>query len=365
MIRNIDFRISFNDFRPDNFVVQLVSVLSLVVGSFCQTAYCQFDNIYNIPPYEVTSGEVFGSNTQVNLLTGGNITADFSLGNTDGSSTNVEFNGSGGQLFIAYGYAGSVVNLTGSNWSLLSIRGLANISAGTGQVVDVHGIVNFSGATLDEAIVESGGTFNASGGTFGLTVEDGGIANIFAGITDRSVMANSGSSLNIHGGVVEAIFQLPMSKIRMTSGSMGEGNRLLGTFDLEGGTIGDYSRISGEMNVSGGDAGEFLRVFSGAEFNLYGSEFYINGQMITGLTPGQKHTITLRDRNSTLSGVLTDGSTFSYGLDPGDGLITDHFASDATLTVTLVPIPEPTLAWFGFSVAGVFCIRRRRRRTML
>ena len=81
-----------------------------------------------------------------------------------------------------------------------------------------------------------------------------------------------------------------------------------------------------------------FEAFSGSEVNIRGNSFSIDGTPVNNLQVGQPVTIT--DRDVVLSGVLTDGETFSFYLNGardeflvcvGEPL----FTPDATLTVTL------------------------------
>lgn len=84
------------------------------------------------------------------------------------------------------------------------------------------------------------------------------------------------------------------------------------------------------------------------------------------LNLGEAFAILDRDDDAILSGLLADGSPFSFNLRTGDvfaagfDLSDDFFDPDATLTVTLVStIPEPSsLALIGLS--GLVLLARRR-----
>jgi hypothetical protein len=55
--------------------------------------------------------------------------------------------------------------------------------------------------------------------------------------------------------------------------------------------------------------------------------------------------LTITERNVTLSGVLEDGSPFSFDLNSSGSYYTSVFSPDAVLTVALPPpatIPEPS-----------------------
>ena len=79
-------------------------------------------------------------------------------------------------------------------------------------------------------------------------------------------------------------------------------------------------------------------VLSFCQVNLRGSEFSIDGMPVSNLQSGQ--TVTITERDMTLSGVLSDGEPFSVDLRTDSdgffiGLFDDFFSPYATLTVTL------------------------------
>ena len=72
---------------------------------------------------------------------------------------------------------------------------------------------------------------------------------------------------------------------------------------------------------------------SGSMVNLMGTEFLIDGVPLDSLVAGEAFTI--NDRDVTLSGLLADGTPFSFELNSTVSFGEDFFAPDATLTVTL------------------------------
>ena len=89
--------------------------------------------------------------------------------------------------------------------------------------------------------------------------------------------------------------------------------------------------------------GESFVVYAGV-VNILGSEFFVDGEELDVLLPGEPFTIT--NREVTLSGLLADGEPFSFQLntelDDGSPLPGDFFDPDATLTVTLTSVPPIT-----------------------
>ena len=108
--------------------------------------------------------------------------------------------------------------------------------------------------------------------------------------------------------------------------------------NISGGSLGsNFNAQSGSVvNISGGSIGNGFNAGSGSEVNLFGSDFEIDGvpldDSLTIEVP-----LTIDDRDVTLSGLLADGSSFRFELNSVDLFSNvDGFASDATLTVTLV-----------------------------
>ena len=81
----------------------------------------------------------------------------------------------------------------------------------------------------------------------------------------------------------------------------------------------------------------------GSEINLFGSNFVLNNVPLDdSLVIGDPFTVFNRD--VVLSGLLADGSRFSFDLNSVESFNVDFFDPDATLTVTLVSaVPEPGL----------------------
>ena len=141
---------------------------------------------------------------------------------------------------------------------------------------------------------------------------------ISGGEVGRGFDALSGSQVTISGGTVGNFFDAF------------DGSQVT----ISGGTVGDFfNAFSGsQVTISGGAVGESFDAFSGSEVNLIGSEFFLDGSELEGLIAGETFTVT--DRDVTLSGLLEDGSPFSFDLNrnrPGD-----FFSAQATLTVTLI-----------------------------
>ena len=184
-----------------------------------------------------------------------------------------------------------------------------------------------------------------------LTLQDGGEANNFAVV---------GATLNVEGGSFSACVEATESTINISgSGGIGNFSAYFGSqVNISGNGVGVFSEafsgsevnISGGfvglgfvansgsvVNFSGGMVGAGFGAFSGSQVNVFGSDFVLDGIPLDDrLTINNAFTIL--DRDVTLSGLLADGTEFSFVLNsvftnanPGG-----TFEPGATLTVTLV-----------------------------
>lgn len=231
-----------------------------------------------------------------------------------------------------YAYANSEVNITGG-------------TVGEDFRVQTGTKVNISGGTIGdyfEANVDS--VVNLFGGTVGnrFNANSGSVVNIYDGNVGHSFEANRGSQVNFYGGQVVGFFSANAdSLVTVNGGNLGfiftarQGSEV----NINGGIFGMLSASSLSLvNVRGGRFDDGFTASSDSEVNLFGKEFSLNGIPLDSLTPGQAVTIT--DRDVTLSGVLADGSPFSFDLNPMSSSSEDYFHIGSTLTITLVP--EPT-----------------------
>lgn len=208
----------------------------------------------------------------------GGVLGDF-FETVDGSTLNLE----GGRLGDDAAVVNGTVNIRGG------VVGRA-FNGGTGSVV------NFSGGTIgNQSEAQSGSTFNFSGGQIG-----------------SEFTAEAGSVVNINGGAFEEEFS-----------AGGEVNITGGDFDEE------FEAGSGSVvNISGGTFGNEVSFGSGSEVNLFGAGFLIDGVPANlFIQPAQNVTNAALD--SVLSGVLADGTPFSFDFS-GD----DFLSSTARLTLT-------------------------------
>ncbi len=223
-----------------------------------------------------------------------------------------------------------------------------------------NSVVNISGGTIGSSFdAYSGSEVNISGGSVGsaFRAQHGSVVNVSGGSVGESFFASSGSVVNISGGTVG---ETPGDFITAESGSV---------LNISGGTLQSaiQARSGSVVNISGGILNSyFYGLPGGQDINIFGREFFLDGQPVTGTTINEARTIT--EREIVLSGLLADGSPFSFNLDPFVPSGVDSFPIDATINVTVVPVPEPkslTIIWLAVGLFFPRCGGGRWCRTRL
>ncbi len=238
------------------------------------------------------------------LLPGGQLRKNFAV-------VDAALDIAGGAVESDLEVAGSVVNISGG-------------SAGTGFQAHSGSEVNISGGSVGDSLsARSGSVVNVSGGSVenSFVAWEGSEVNISGGSVDRFFTAWDGSTVNISGGTVGPLAKaFDSSVVNISGGTLG------GNFDARSGSV---------INISGGSIGDVFEAFDGSTVNLSGSAFVLDGAPMDNLVEGAAFTIV--DRDVTLSGVLADGTAFSFDLnsDVDRGVFIDQFEPGATLTVTL------------------------------
>lgn len=252
-------------------------------------------------------------------------------------------------------------------------RSVINIGGGTvgrDYTATRSSVINISGGAIDDNFIASFSEVNISGGEVGerFTASRGSEVNISGGVVGTDFVA-IGGVVNISGGALGAFSKARSGSIvNITGGTVGfsfdadDGSEV----NISGGTINNAFRAdSGSVvNISGGIVGDNFDAVPGSEVNLLGVEFFLNDEPIDGLAAGVPFEIVDRDPTSSglvvLSGTLADGSPFEFELnsDPPQFDLS-FFASDATLTVTLVP--EPAASGLLLLAAATGIVRRRGR----
>ena len=173
-----------------------------------------------------------------------------------------------------------------------------------------------------------------------LTLESGGELPVYFAATD--------ATLNIAGGNAGTLGQFVDSQINLSEGTLGYGFQAFGntTLDMSGGIVssfmahthGSFNGIVGirafdgtTVNISGGDVQGSVWAEPGSQFNLFVTSGFISGM------PLAVGTTTILDRDTTLSGILTDGSSFSFDLNGSSSkhdMHRDFFSAESVVTVT-------------------------------
>lgn len=109
------------------------------------------------------------------------------------------------------------------------------------------------------------------------------------------------------------------------------------TAEILAGTIGSPLKVhaGGTISLLGGTLGDQLFAEEGSSAHLFGTEFLVDGVDIRDMLE-ENVPFTLEDRDVTLSGLLADGSPFSFDIQDEAYFPFIHFHSDALLTLTLV-----------------------------
>jgi hypothetical protein len=269
------------------------------------------------------------------------------------------------------------------------------IRQGQTLVVDDGGVVadNFHVGAGGTVTIEEGGVVGRSLEAIGaeVTVSGGSVGNEFSafrgsevmisgGVVGRYFIAVDGSQVIISGGVVEGSFGVNGSQVTISGGVVGadfwarESSRVIisggvvgnrfeaqhgSQVTISGGLLGDnfHAHEGSQVTVSGGLLGKAFHAREGSHISFVGTEFLVDGEVITDLTVGEQ--ITLVNRDVTLSGFLADHTPFSVELNSNVDYLSDHFSPDATLTLTLVPEPSSIVLAVAALVLMVGDFRKR------
>lgn len=236
---------------------------------------------------------------------------------------------------------------------------------GTGEIGVNFGVLDadltINGGTVGEGLEAARSRIAIAGGTVGdhfevydseVTIEDGVIGR-------RARFANE-STVNISGGEMGGISVDSGSTINMSGGTIGERFRVSfeSTLNITGGSIGKNLVIDSgaRVNIYGGTIDPNLAIFG--EMHLFGNHFALNGVPMDHLTIGEP--LTVMDRDVELSGILDDGTAFSFMLDTFDRSPHPYYSPESLLTVTLTPEPGTGLLLLVGGVLGAAQRRGRR-----
>ena len=310
-------------------------------------------------------------------------TVNISGGDFRGASTFISFNANSGSTVIINGgsfnrdfnaFAGSNVELVGGEFLLngVAFTGAITLSTDdvfTGTLVDGSPFIfsplesdELTDVTLTQSTLLAAADLTPqfvntnisrtppSGLRAGqeLTLQNGGVLGTNFEVVD--------AILNIDGGEVGIVLESVRSTVNISGGNVGQAfNAFLGSeVNISGGFVGGFfdARAGSEVNISGGAVGLGFDAFSGSVINIrggtietgfhardgsvvnvIGDNFLLDGVPVAGLGLGQ--VLEIANRDVTLSGVLADGTAFSFDLNSVDNNSDDFFDENATLTVSL------------------------------
>lgn len=256
---------------------------------------------------------VFGSPTDFHGIRTGQ-TAEVSMFGSLADNFNA---GRGSQLIVSGGSVGQTLEAVNAHVHLQSGALGDDFATYNQSVVDIEG------GTIGEGFrVFAGSVVNQTGGTIGenFNVHDSSVTNIRGGTIQAGLNANPGSYVNISDGTVEgSVTVFEESHVNISGGEFLPEFRAL---------------VGSQVNISGGTFGDDFDANSGSSVNLYGRSFFLDGteitSMLSGITP-----LNLTDRDKTLTGILADGSAFSFDLNSANSGGQDHFHPDANLNLIL------------------------------
>jgi len=264
----------------------------------------------------------------------------------------------------------TVFNVPPSNGPLPSFAGAV------GQAVQVNVADGGETNVLFDPVLDSQG--NLIGGApaplFEFFGSDNSVSNSIevnvSGGTVGGIFASFDSEVNVSGGTVNFLNASGVSQANIGGGTV----NVLSAFSdseviISGGSLDVLLASSGsEVNISGGSVNDRFEAFSGSEVNLIGTEFFLDGKSLLGsLAVGESFLLVDRGVGLTLSGTLADGSAFDFELNPTEDTTAspdlDFFAPDATLTLTLSAVPEPSSGLLMLGLCVLTGLRRNVRRT--
>ena len=157
----------------------------------------------------------------------------------------------------------------------------------------------------------------------------------------RGTSGEAPALLNIDGDALIGGVTIFTGNVDVNGGTV-DSIELLGddaVLDLTGGNVGFVSTTNGGgiVNLRGGSITETVNISTGAELNIFGSGFFLDGVSLDD-TLTLNEAFTLPDRDSAvLTATLTDGSAFEVVLFEGfSNSSLDRIRSGATLTLTLI-----------------------------
>jgi len=264
-----------------------------------------------------------GSNSLRNTLRNPDVRDQFQAGRgstvvVTGGSVGNNLEAVGAQVIVTGGSVGS--GFDAFDGSQITISG-GRVGGGFGLYGGSE--VTISGGTVDRGFNTNGGSkVNISGGLVGTLSASDSVVNISGGMID--VVSANDSIVNLSDyGYVTRINANSGSTVNISGGSTGTA--------YSSGSIANNGSI---LNISGGSIGDYLHAKDGSQVTLFGNDFRLDGELISGLSSvGTSLAINVPD-GSVLSGLLTDGTPFAFSTSDSD-----RFAVD-TLTLAATELPS-------------------------
>ena len=209
------------------------------------------------------------------------------------------------------------------------------LQAFSGTTVNVHG-----GIVLRD-FTSIGSTVNVFGGRIVHSFDaTDSIVNIHGGIVDPFFNIYGSTLLNITGGSVGPDFLARTgTAVNVSGGSLESWGTEPGTVtNITGGSLGRARFLDGEVNIRGGTFGVNFTATHTSQVEIFGGEFRLNGNLIDGLDSiGNSVQFDLA-AGDTLSGTLADGTPFAFS-----SWSDDSFAPGVlTLTAATLPTIGPS-----------------------
>ncbi|MEN1705759.1 MAG: hypothetical protein AAGJ54_09660 [Planctomycetota bacterium] len=335
------------------------------------TLVTQTLNAADTTPRTITSGvESKGLRPGQTLIVhdSASLSSDFAVVD---STLNLEGGTAGDRLQAAY----SMINLAGTvGDSFHAFSGttvnVTDGSIGRSAQADVNTTVNVLGGSIGSRFTAAGevridggsiadnflatGTVDLISGSIGSSMRASGDFTVSGGTVSSLTIGGTGTTTVLDGAIGSA-FLSENAQMNIQGGTTGRVTSF-GVLDLTGGSIlTTYSGASAStLNIRGGKIGGAITTENGANVNIFGTEFFIDGIKLELGDLDFDESLSFDSIDDfILTAVLLDGSTFT--LDVTNGSINDV----AGFTINRVPAPAVTAPLAGLLVLG----RRRRRET--
>jgi|GEM_PF-2921014 len=200
-----------------------------------------------------------------------------------------------------------------------------------------------TGGTIENDLIAFGlSDVNITGGTFKdeVTFFDGSTGSINGGILENDLNVGGFSQVTVNSSVGDDVEAKDFGFVQIFGGTYFEDIEASDESRIEiyGGSIGVGGTFDTGISATGSGGG----FGGGSLISLFGPEFFVDGVPTFG---------PLIFTSGTLSGTLSDGSTFSMPFEADGGVILLNFR----------PVPEPTSATLLFLGLMTGALRRRRR----